>query len=89
MLPGVSVFNSQRPSFDSASCNISPSEWHVGCDIDHVIMDFDMKKINLNGWVENSFWAKVGILELHGFSCFQDLHTCFLHIRSLPLSFFS
>lgn len=46
MLPGVSVSNSQRPSFDSASCNISPSEWHVGCDIDHVIMDFDMKKIN-------------------------------------------
>ena len=44
MLPGVSVSNSQRPSFDSASCNISPSEWHVGCDIDHVIMDFDMKK---------------------------------------------
>lgn len=44
MLPGVSVSNSQRPSFDSASCNISSSEWHVGCDIDHVIMDFDMKK---------------------------------------------
>ncbi|KAI5937298.1 Kinesin-like protein KIF17 [Manis javanica] len=22
------------------------SEWHVGCDIDHVIMDFDMKQIN-------------------------------------------
>ena len=44
MLPGASVFNSQRPSFDSASCNISPREWHVCCDIDHVIMDFDMKK---------------------------------------------
>lgn len=46
MLPGVSVSNSQRPLFDSASCHISSSEWHVGCDIDHVIMDFDMKHIN-------------------------------------------
>lgn len=43
---GVSVSNSQRPSFDNASCDFSSSEWHVGCDIDHVIMDFDMKQIN-------------------------------------------
>lgn len=43
MLPGVHVSSSLRPLFDSASCNISSSEWHVGCDIDHVIMDIDIK----------------------------------------------
>lgn len=46
MLPGLGVSTFRRPSFDSASCNISSSEWHVGCDIDHVITDIDMKKIN-------------------------------------------
>lgn len=43
LLPGIHVSSSLRPLFDSASCNISSSEWHVGCDIDHVIMDIDMK----------------------------------------------
>lgn len=34
MLPRVRVSTSPRPLFDSASCNISSSEWHVGCDGD-------------------------------------------------------
>lgn len=46
MLPGVSVANSRDPCLIVLLVIFLPSEWHVGCDIDHVIMDFDMKKIN-------------------------------------------